>query len=60
MRKNIKIGNKIFTDVEYISCKGVEQDGVQRKYVDVDSVPETQEKSVTITESGISEVTPDE
>ena len=60
MSKNIKIGNKIFTDVEYISCKGAEQDGVQRKYVDVDSVPETQEKSVTITESGTSEVTPDE
>ena len=60
MSKNIKIGNKIFTDVEYISCKGAEQDGVQRKYVDVDSVPETQEKLVTITESGTSEVTPDE
>lgn len=36
MSKNVKIGNKIFTDVEYISCKCADQDGVQRMFVDND------------------------
>ena len=36
MSKNVKIGNKTFTGVEYISCKCADQDGVQRMFVDND------------------------
>lgn len=40
MSKNIKIGNTVYKDVEFISCKCADQEGVQRKFRDVDYVPE--------------------
>lgn len=40
MSKNIKIGNTIYKDVEFISCKCADEEGVQRKFRDVDYVPE--------------------
>lgn len=36
MSKNIKIGNKTFNNVEYISCKCADVDGVQRLFIDND------------------------
>lgn len=51
MSKNIKIGNKVFNGIEYISCKSADEDGVQRIFIDEDtmksSIKEEQEKVAT-------------
>ena len=39
MSKNIKIGKKTFTGVKYISC--ADEEGVYRKFIDVDDIPVT-------------------
>lgn len=38
MSKNIKIGNQTFNGVKYISCACADEEGVQRKFIDVDEV----------------------
>ena len=51
MSKNIKIGEKVFTNVENISCNCADEDGVKRLFVDKDttesSIKEEQEKVKT-------------
>lgn len=37
MSKNIKIGRKVYQDVEYISCDCADEEGVERLYQDVTS-----------------------
>lgn len=38
MSKNIKIGNKIYENVEYISCESADEEGVKRRFKDEDSI----------------------
>ena len=47
MSKNIKIGKKIFNNVEYISCKSADVDGVQRLFIDNDDKSKPIEISTT-------------
>ena len=47
MSKNVKIGNKIFNNVEYISCKRADVDGVQCLFIDNDDKSKPIEISTT-------------
>lgn len=50
--KNIKIGNKTFTGVEYISCACAEEEGVQRNYIDVDDTMQASVEGTTLVLTG--------